>query len=401
MLRLISLFFMILSFSCALAQKKEIRQSRADIKKKSNLEKAEASMRDLLKDSSNIYNVKIYATLADAIRVQYEVENEKLYLKTQTDTAKFFNITRKMFHAYEALDSIDMMPDRKGRIKLDFRKKNAEYLNRYRSNLYNGGLYFAKKTNYDAAYGMFDTYIDTRTQPLFSAYAEQNADSLYANAAFWATFCGYKTSRADSVLRHSGLALQDKRFRRRVFMYISEAYLWKKDTAKYVETLKMGFHENTTSKFFFSRLMDYYNEKNYLDSAMNIVDTALYSDRSNRLFLFAKSNLLLNMGRYAECIAISDTLIAKNDTVADVYLNVGVSYINMALALESDLKHRKMNKNKILDYYKRALPYMEKYRALAPEKKENWAQSLYNIYFRLNMGRKFKEMSDILKRMRE
>lgn len=401
MMRLMSLFFALLFFSTAFAQKKEIRQARSDIKKKANLENAEASMRNLLKDSSNIYNEKIYVTLADAVRAQYEAENEKLYLKAQADTAKFFNTARRMFHAYESLDSIDMIPDKKGHIRLNYRKKNAEYLNKYRSNLYNGGLYFAKKADYDAAYGMFDTYIDTRRQPLFTDYPTYNVDSLYIKSAFWAVFCGYKVNRADSVLRYSDLALQDKKYRRRTFMYLSDAYLWKKDTAKYVETLQTGFNENMTSKFFFGRLMDYYNSKNRLDSARKVVDAALMCDSDNGLFLFAKSNLLLNMGRYPECIAISDTLIARNDTIADVYLNAGVSYINMALALEADAKSKKKNRKKILDCYKKALPYMERYRELAPDKKENWAQSLYNIYLRLNMGRKFEEVSGILKKMRQ
>ena len=44
---------------------------------------------------------------------------------------------------------------------------------------------------------------------------------------------------------------------------------------------------------------------------------------------------------------------------------------------------------------------MEKYRALAPEDKERWAQSLYNIYLKLNMGRQFEEVTAILKKMRK
>ena len=107
------------------------------------------------------------------------------------------------------------------------------------------------------------------------------------------------------------------------------------------------------------------------------------------------------MGKYAECISISDSLIERNDTLPDVYLNAGVSYLNMALALENDTKKNKGNKKKILDYYKKALPYMEKYRVVAPDDKERWAPSLYNIYLKLNMGRKFEEISGILRKMRK
>lgn len=44
---------------------------------------------------------------------------------------------------------------------------------------------------------------------------------------------------------------------------------------------------------------------------------------------------------------------------------------------------------------------MEKYRECEPDDKERWAPSLYNIYLKLNMGRKFEEISDILRKMRE
>lgn len=50
-----------------------------------------------------------------------------------------------MFLAYESLDSIDALPDKKGRIKLNYRKKNSVYLDKYRRNLYNGGLFFIHK----------------------------------------------------------------------------------------------------------------------------------------------------------------------------------------------------------------------------------------------------------------
>ena len=394
------ILFAVLFFSfSAGAQKKEISEARSSIKSRSNLEQAEASMRELLKDSANRGNIKIYQTLADAVRAQYEVINEKLYLKEQFDTASLFTTARKMFLTYECLDSADMRPDKKGRVKPEFRKKNSEFLAKYRRNLYNGGMFFIKKHEFDKAYSMMDVYLDCKRQPLFTGY-EFN-DSISSLAAFWTVYSGHKLSRPDSTLKYSGLALSGKKYRRRTLAYMAGAYLQKGDTLTYVNTLRQGFNENKTSRFFFTRLMDYYNNSGKLDSAMVIVNSALEADEDNILFLFAKSNTLLNLGDYKGCISISDELIARNDTLADVYLNAGVSYINMALALEKDLKNRRKNSTVILEYYKKAMPYMEKYRALAPDDKARWAPSLYNIYLKLNMGKKFEEISGVLKKMRK
>lgn len=389
--------FVAILFSVTIsAQKKEISQARSNIKSRSNLEQAEASMRELLKDSANRQNIKIYETLANAVSAQYEVANEKLYLKEGYDTVAFFNTTYKMFLAYESLDSIDALPDKKGRIRPKYRKKNAEYLDKYRRNLYNGGLFFINKKKYESAYDLMDSYLDCAKQPLFEVNKYANDDQLASSAAFWTIVSGYKLNRPDSALKYNELALSNKHYRRRALQYISDIYLMKGDTIKYIETLNLGFKENKKSKFFFLRLMDYYNDRNQLDEAMAIVDTALVNDKDNVLFLFAKSNILLNMGCYLKCIAVCDTILKINDTLSDVYYNAGVSYLNLAIGLEKTAVSKRKNRKQIIDYYKKSLPYMEKYREMRPDDKNKWAPSLYNIYLKLNMGRQFEEMNNIL-----
>lgn len=385
----------------SMAQKKEISQARTNIKKLTDLDKAEASMRELLKDSSNRNNIKIYETLAEAVSAQYLVVNEQVYLKQSFDTVSFFLTARRMFLAYESLDSIDAIPNKRGKVKIKYRGKNSKFLDGYRKNLFNGGLFFIGKKKFDDAYSMMDTYLNCESQPLFKDFNYKEKDTLSYTAAFWSVFCGYKLNRPDSALKYAQLSLQKKRLRRRTLAYLSEIYLQKKDTLNYIKSLRTGFEENKDSKFFFTRLMDYYNGANQLEAALEIADSALKEDKDNTLFLYAKSNVLLNMGRYEECIAISDSLINRQDTIPGVYFNAGVSYLNLALSEEKRLAGKAVGNKKILNYYRKSLPYMEQYRKLRPDEKEKWASSLYNIYLKLNMGRKFDEMNKILSEMRK
>lgn len=401
-MRLLSLLlFILLLVPSSYAQKKEISDARTNIKKATNLDKAEASMRTLLKDSANRRNIKIYTTLADAVRAQYEALNEKLYLKQSLDTASLFNMLQKMFVAYESLDTIDAMPDEKGRVKTKYREKNAEYLHNYRPNLYNGGLYFIRKNKFSDAFTMMDSYIKCNNQPLFSAKEYAANDSLTRLAGFWNVFCAHKMNDAKKILDYKDLALTNPEYRLSVLYILTETYLNQKDTLNYLKTLKTGFEEDKNTTFFFTRLVDYYNEKNQLDTVSNIIDRALANDKDNKLYLFAKSNVLLNMGKYSECITICDTLLARNDTIPDIYFNAGVSYINMAVLLEKTGDLSKATRNKILGYYKMSRPYIEKYRQLAPDQKERWASSLYNIYLKLNMGKQFEEINTLIKKMRK
>ena len=394
-LHALALLFLIILTPRCYAQKKEISQAQTIVKSGKNLAQAEQQMRKLLKDSINQKNIKVWVILTEAVRGQYLAGNERMYLRQQQDTAALFKLALKMFGDYQSLDSVDALPDKKGRVHLKYRNSNSAFLNIYRPNLYNGGVYFLRKQNYKEAFSMIDAFLDCQRQPLFENYHYER-DTLNRTAAFWTVLCGYQTGDHEMALKYKDLALQDTLHLESCFQYLAEIYKQQGDKPNYEWSLVKGFECNPSSSYFFPRLIDYYNTSNQTERAMTIVNDALQTNDSSELFLFAKSNLLLNQGDYDECIAICDTLIARNDTLADAYYNAGVAYVNKAFLLEKgkvDVKQRR----EIRQLYQKALPYMERYRALAPQEKDKWAAALYNIYLKLNMGKQFEEIDQMLR----
>ena len=394
-LHALALLLLIILTPCCYAQKKEISQAQTIVKSGKNLAQAEQQMRKLLKDSINQKNIKVWVILTEAVRGQYLAGNERMYLRQQQDTAALFKLALKMFGDYQSLDSVDALPDKKGRVHLKYRNSNSAFLNIYRPNLYNGGVYFLRKQNYKEAFSMIDAFLDCQRQPLFENYHYER-DTLNRTAAFWTVLCGYQTGDHEMALKYKDLALQDTLHLESCFQYLAEIYKQQGDKPNYEWSLVKGFECNPSSSYFFPRLIDYYNTSNQTEKAMTIVNDALQTNDSSELFLFAKSNLLLNQGDYDECIAICDTLISRNDTLADAYYNAGVAYVNKAFLLEKgkvDVKQRR----EIRQLYQKALPYMERYRALAPQEKDKWAAALYNIYLKLNMGKQFEEIDQMLR----
>ena len=394
-LHALALLFLIILTPCCYAQKKEISQAQTIVKSGKNLAQAEQQMRKLLKDSVNQKNIKVWVILTEAVRGQYLAGNERMYLRQQQDTAALFKLALKMFGDYQSLDSVDALPDKKGRVHLKYRNSNSAFLNIYRPNLYNGGVYFLRKQNYKEAFSMIDAFLDCQRQPLFENYHYER-DTLNRTAAFWTVLCGYQTGDHEMALKYKDLALQDTLHLESCFQYLAEIYKQQGDKPNYEWSLVKGFECNPSSSYFFPRLIDYYNTSNQTERAMTIVNDALQTNDSSELFLFAKSNLLLNQGDYDECIAICDTLITRNDSLADAYYNAGVAYVNKAFLLEKgkvDMKQRR----EIRQLYQKALPYMERYRALAPQEKDKWAAALYNIYLKLNMGKQFEEIDQMLR----
>lgn len=379
------------------AQKKEISLAKDNIKKGTNLEQAESSMTNLLKDSANRNNEKIWLTLYEAQKKQYEQGNEKLYLKQDYDTAKLFLSVKKMFQTLEGLDSVDAQTDKKGRVKLVYRKKHAAMLDVHRRNLYNGGAYFVNKQNFKEAYNFFDMYLNCSIQPLFTGYKYDETDQNMPSAAYWAVYCGYKLQDPKATLHYAYWALKDTAHYQYMLQYLAETYKMEKDTMRYVSVLEEGFKKYPRFPFFFPRLIEYYTKNEQYDAALSLCDKALQVNDSSNLFKFTKSSVLLSLKRYKECIDLCDSVIAKDSTILGAYLNAGLSYFNQAVEADKALKQTAKQKKEIIQLYKKALPYLEKYRKMVPDEKSLWGLPLYTIYLNLNMGKEFDEIDKLLK----
>ena len=380
----------LLSVVCV-AQRRQIGDARTILKSGKNLDKAEKLMTDLLKDSANLENPRIYDVWLEAVEKQYGQLNEQMYKKEEVDTAKLFNLTKRMFTIAERLDSLDMLPDKKGKVNLQYRKANSEKLMTYRPNLFFGGAYYVRKSDFDKAFDLFETYIDCSQQPLFEAQDLMNTDARRGEAAYWASYSGYRMNDPVKTLRYLELARRDTAKLESTLLYAAEAWRMLKDETQYQAMLWEGFRLNPHSSYFFPRLIDSYTARGNYEQGLAVANEALKSDSLNQLFLFAKSTMQLNLGQYAECLKTSEQLINMNCEMADAYYNAGTACLNIVLKMDS-----RMHKKQIKRMYQRALPYMEAYRRLAPQEKDRWAPALYRIYFNLNMGKQFDEIDKLL-----
>ena len=390
------MFLMLMSPVAASAQKKEIQTAKDQVKAGKNLDQAAASMKKLLADSANRTNRKIWTIYFDAVRKQYEQGNEKLYLKQKYDTAQLFNYTRQLFEVAFQYDSVETAPDKKGRRDFEFRKGHSDYLAHIRSNLYNGGIWFLNKKKYPDAYKFFDCYIECASQPMFKQRNYGEKDKHLPTAAYYAVYSGYKMKDPKATLHHSYEALKDTVHYNYMLQYLAETYMLEKDTARYVASLKEGFKRVPTFPYFFPRLVEYYVVRNQLDSAMTVVNEALTVVPDSDVYLAAKSNLLLEQGKLQECIEVSKKVIEVNQKLGDPYYNAGICYFNLAVEQDKNSHNSRKVKEQVEENYKKALPYLVKYREMEPKEQGKWAFPLYTIYLNLNMGKEFDEIDKVM-----
>ncbi|MBO4850544.1 MAG: hypothetical protein J5529_06530 [Prevotella sp.] len=378
------------------AQRKAIDQAETFIKSGKNLDKAEKLMTDLLRDSTNRLNHKVWLTLIDAIKLQYDQGNQKLYLKQQYDTAALFKNAKKLLLCCEQFDSLETTPDKKGKVRVKYRARHAAMLNAMRPNIYNGGAFYLRKLDFNNSWAFYDAYLDCAQQPLFTDYSYDRTDTLQVKAAYRALYCGYRLNDLEKTMKYFDIACRDTAHGENIMQYVAERQLQHGDTAAYVESLKRGFQIAPRNTFFFPRLVDYYNMRQQTDSASIFIDNALRDDSTNYLAVFAKSTALLNAQQYDSCLVITRKLLQINDSMPEAYCNMGLAYYNQALQLEASQQHLKRRTKKqrqaVNELFEKSRPYMEIFRQKAPEQQDKWLPALYTIYLNLNMGKEFEEI---------
>ena len=383
---------------CLMAQKttartvrQELSQARSYVKSRKNFDKAEQLMTHLLADTANSGNKRIYVVWLDAVKGQYDQANERFYVGQKQDTAAFFALTRRMFTVATKLDSIDALPDKRGRVKPAYRQKNAAMLHNYRPNLYNAGTYFIRKEQWQQAFDFIDTYIRCASQPLFANYNYTTNDHRLPDAAYWATYAAYRLHNANLTLRYNQMALADTVHAAFTLQFTAEAHKWLENRGSYVATLQQGFHSYPLFPYFFPRLIDAYTVNAQYNDALLLADSALQVCDTCQLFLLAKSSTLLRMRRMEESIEYSKRILQLNDSMPEACLNAATAYAELA-AQYSAIDQKTAQR----EYYQRARTYAESYRALMPHEKNKWGPLLYRIYLNLNLGRQFDEIDSIL-----
>lgn len=379
------------------AQKKEIAEAKTNLKANKNLDKAEALLRKVIAMPEQNVKVDNHLLLYNILKKQYENTNEKLYLRQLKDTASVFPLLQRLILASEVLDSVEMMPDKKGRVNIRYRERNAAYLNKVRPNLFNGGLFCTYKKKYKEALSYFETYIDCARQPLFSSLAYAERDTLYSQAAFYALMSASQLKDFAAVKRHAAEAVRYKPKAPVALALLYDEHLEHGDTATAVKFLYEGFEHYSDYPFFFPRLVDYYTARHEMDSVHSVVSIALEREPTNLFYHLAKNTVQLTCGSYDECVALGDSLIRCDSLMAEAYFNVGSAYFNKALQREKVGRENRQKRQEVNELYAQSMPYLEQYRKQRPNAQEKWAPMLYTIYLNLNKGEEFDEIDELIK----
>ncbi len=394
----------LLTAGTSVYSQKEYRQIREQLKNKN--EGVTGTVENCLKNDKFKDDPELLHYGVEAWLLVNSNQNKNAYLKQKYDTAKLFSSVLNIYNYAVRCDTMEAYAaNKKGKKKVSYkyRSSHGDLLRSQYTNLYNGGQFTLLKKDFANAYSYFSMYYDIRTNPLFGRSKISQKDSLgLRRAAYWATVCAFQTNNRENFFKYNAAALKDTTYRQKELELTARIYKAANDMAAFKEILKIGAKEYPQLDYFFTNLIDCYNNEGQFEQAMALADNILQHDPRSVMAQYGRSLVLLKMKRYDDCIVLSKSIIQSDSTYSEAYYNVGAAYLAKAMAqrekVRSDMKleeirNIKREEDKLM---RTALPYLEHYRKLNPNSVEWWGRPLYNIYLALNMGEKFDEVEKLI-----
>lgn len=360
-----------------------------------------------MKNSLNENYDQTWLVAADIYQHFYYQENTKSYTQAY-DTVGMYKLLTDWYRFAMIADSLQQIPNAKGKTSDEARKKHAGEIHRTMGDLIRGGIfYFNDHQDYNKAYEMFDAYFTVASHPMVKDIVEEDSNFIKNKPIFsyYPALAAYNLEKWENVLKYAEVATADEEVGETATEMLCDAYGNLQDTVSWLETLKKGLVKYPTAQYYYGKLLNYYNLKNDMTELENFVNEMVQIDPEKAYNYYVLGYIAQQNKDYDAAIKQYETAIEKDEALSDAYFNLGLCIMFQAsdyMDSKSNLDYRsKAYKDAVKEqknFYKKALPYFLKYRELEASATDKWAIPLQTIYYQLDMS---KELNEIEARMKE
>lgn len=348
-------------------------------------------------DVSNDARADLLYCAAQLYESLNELENRKAYLKQKYDTAKFYNTLLTMYEQLRLCDSIDWVPNAKGKVNIRYARRCSALRYKHRANILNGGKFYLRKRDFKHAFPFLDRYY---------TYRKSNDEPDYPKVVIWCTQCCYVAKDYSGVLRFvdDAIDVAEDRFKAVLTEYKVLSYKEMGDEEAWLESLQQGQQRFPNHMYFFAQLADYYLSHRSYDEGIAMCKRQIELYPDSAIYWYAQSNFELKKEYFHDAIVCADSAIALQPSHVEAHFNRAMAYVSLATIAKEDMctdlnnpvcvEQRRM----IQDLYRQAQGSMEIVRKHEPDNPTRWGTPLYKIYLNLNMGKEFDEIDNILKK---
>ena len=386
------------------AQKKQIKQLMQTAKDadKATLDTPEAALNNVKACIENpLVNNDAYVwyVSAKARKAIVDKDNAARVAGTEIDMNGLYQNCVTLINELQVCDSLDNLPNAKGNVAPKYTEfiKTALYENR--NQMYNGGSFYYNKGDFAEAYNQFAKFIDLSEYPLVKDLFSPAEAKFNVAAAYNAVLCGMQLKDYNKVLKYADYAAADEKRAKNICRYKATAYQELGETDKWIEVLKEGVGKFPEDPFFYQALIQHYDKVGDRSALTTLVDELIATNPTNSMFPYLKGYIAVQANDYDTATEWYKKTLEIEPTHLDALTNLGrisiskaQEYSNKQSSTKFDRAKMKKDKEVLNGFFSEALPYFEKVRELAPDRKDLWLNGLTNCYYNLNMSAKLKEI---------
>jgi len=391
------------------AAQKEVKEAKNEFERDDVQDKrgAKRLIDNAMKNELNENWDQTWLVAADIYEDFYNKENIKSYSQAY-DTTGMYKLLTDWYRFAMKADSLQQIPNAKGKTSDEARKKHSSEMHRTMSDLIRGGIfYFNDHQDYKKAYELFDIYFTVANHPMLQAWIQD--DTIFQKNvpiySYYPALAAYNLEEWNNVIKYATVAVADEEVGETATEMICDAYGNLQDSVKWLETLKQGLVKYPTAQYYYGKLLNYYNLKGDMSELENFVKEMVEIDPEKAYNYYVLGYVAQQSKNYDEAIKQYETAIEKDENLSDAYFNLGLCIMFQAsdfMDSKSNLDYRsKAYKDAVKEqknFYQKALPYFLKYRELEASATDKWAIPLQTIYYQLDMS---KELNEIEARMKE
>ena len=395
MKKIILSLLLIVGFASVYAQKANVSKA----KNKTLMETPDfAGARELIKPAlvdgttKNLANTWYIAGLI-GYKENENIDKEALMGKP-SDPDKKGQLVLESYGYLVVADSLDQMPDAKGKVKPKHRKDIKKMVKEYYTyNLINYGAHLFDKLDYAGAYNAFNTYLTIPDLPLTEGEIEK--DSTYNMIMYYtAVSAANAENRPEAIRLYS--KLKDKDYETlTVYQLLCEEYQKQKDTVNYVKVLEEGIEKFPAEAWFLQNMINTYIYSGQTEKALKYLNTAIERDPTLAQYHFVGGGLQESLGdieaaeaAYLKTIEIDPSIAGAYDALGRLHYNKAIAIIDAVYGVR-DNKIIKEEEAKALEEFKSALPFYKKAMELEPDQM-SYKVMLRTLYYRLRMDKEYE-----------
>jgi len=374
---------------------------------KPNFPEARTKIKAALQHVETKDDAKTWFTAGQIENLEFDKENTKQILGQQPDEPVMYNALFEVYPHFAKAYELDKLPDAKGKVKPKF-TKDMKAITRANMPYYmNAGIYYYEKENLEKAYEFFDQYVIISDSPLLNEGEPANpaavVDSNYVYAVYYSAIAALMSPVDRSVAIKALTRSTKSDFKQNeVFQYLAETYQLEEDMANYEKTLYDGHAVFPTETYFLINLIRIFIDSEQNEKALDYILKAIVLDPTNaQLYSVAGTVYEIGIKDFTKAEENFLKAIELNSEDAESQFSLGRIYHNQAVAqldvanLIADAKQYTEEREKAKEFFRKAMPYVEKAFQLNPEPMDTKI-ALRNIYYNLDMGDKLDEMDKLM-----